>query len=692
MRDNQTFITDPQFTLNGGSYLQTGGAARLLDQNGQVIGQAAVTPADVAAGRVNVPAAQLDDGTYTFTTQVLNAAGQVVASAPVTVTILTDRDGVAPSTELAANGGDINHDGVLDWQQNNVAQLPLTSVNDFNAGRNAPASSFGAVIAGNINPSNPGAPVVLDAGAQLLDIALKSLPATPLPNGLTPVSPLMQFSVTAQTGSQLTDVDPARAGLQTRVVIDLQPGGVAANAYVKFNPVTQTWVNMTNAASLNGGGDGAALLDTNGDGRIDRVVITLTDGGPGDEDGLVNGTIVDPGVLATLPTVVRVVAEDAANRGANPTDSIIVEGQTLRYTVTLSSAGTTALEYSVGIASTLEDADVSAITLSDGVTYNPATGRITVPAGVTSFGISVSTQDDAQIEQTETLTLTIGGVSATGTVMDNDAQAVRTITANQVPEGSNLVYVVALSGSSPVATEYAIGASGSLETSDVAGVLFSNGVTLHPTSGRLVVPAGVSQFTITLPAVVDALVEGTELLAVSLGGLSATGAVFDTTLPPAPPPAPAPVPSPVPAPAPSPASLLPVYGVGQGAGDRWLSGVREDAESRVQGNGGTIKIDFYATTEQSVDTLPLKAWVNTLTGDYFYAPEGTALPYACYEPMAATGLGSVLAVGKGAFDVHMYMNGQGVTQLVGVVQATQMNLAGQGYADLGALFASSAMV
>ncbi|AVR94626.1 hypothetical protein [Pseudoduganella armeniaca] len=45
-------------------------------------------------------------------------------------------------------------------------------------------------------------------------------------------------------------------------------------------------------------GDGATLLDVNGDGRIDRIVLTLTDGAKDDEDGLVNGTIVAPRPLA----------------------------------------------------------------------------------------------------------------------------------------------------------------------------------------------------------------------------------------------------------------------------------------------------------------------------------------------------------------------------------------------------------
>jgi hypothetical protein len=55
------------------------------------------------------------------------------------------------------------------------------------------------------------------------------------------------------------------------------------------------------------------------------------------------------------------------------------------------------------------------------VTYNATTGLITVPAGVTGFAVTLPTVDDALVEITpETVPLTIGGVSATGGILDND--------------------------------------------------------------------------------------------------------------------------------------------------------------------------------------------------------------------------------------------------------------------------------
>jgi len=300
VRDNVTMVVAPEFALNGGSYLSPGGSARLLDSSGQIVGASSVTAADIQSGTVNVPTRQLDDGEYTFQAQILDAAGRVLVTAPVTVTIVTDRDGIMPSVELAANNGDYNQDGTPDWQQNNLAQLPLMSVEDFQAGTNAPAASFGAIIAGSVNSADLRAPVVLDAGAQLLDLSISAVPA-PLPADTFAASAMFNFSVTAQTGSALTDIAPDRPGLQTQVVIDL-PSGITANAYLKYNALTGAWTNFVNAAALDGSQDGAVLLDLVGDGKVHRVVITLTDGGPGDEDGIVNGVIVDPGLLAYLAT------------------------------------------------------------------------------------------------------------------------------------------------------------------------------------------------------------------------------------------------------------------------------------------------------------------------------------------------------------------------------------------------------
>lgn len=300
--DTVTSVREPEFTLKAGGLLVEGGSVRLLSPAGDIVGTTAVTAADIASGAVNVGPGALDDGVYIFTAQILDANGVVTGQAPVSVTIVTDLDGVMPSVELAAYGGDYNKDGILDWQQNSVAHMPLASLADFALGKEAPLSSFGAVIAGSIGTETEA--VHLTSGAQLKNLSLSDLPAA-LPDAFRAASPVFNFTISPTNDvAALPDLDPTRAGLQTRVVIDLGASGVVSNDFVKFDPVTQSWYSFLDDQNLATMDDGATLVDLNSDGRVDRIVLTLTDGARGDEDGLVNGVIVDPGLLAfdvTLP-------------------------------------------------------------------------------------------------------------------------------------------------------------------------------------------------------------------------------------------------------------------------------------------------------------------------------------------------------------------------------------------------------
>ncbi len=296
--DAITSVIKPEFTVSGAGYFTVGGTARLTTTDGIVLSSAGIGVEAMQAGKINLATPALDDGEYTFISQVLDANGKVVAESPVKVTIVTDVDGVAPSIELAANGGDFNRDGIMDWQQHAVAQMPLASLADYALGKNASDAAFGAIIAGTPDAANPGAAVKLTAGAQLLDLSLSAAPAALDPHTLA-ASPMFNFSVKPQEGGeQLADMDPTIAGLQTRVVIELAAGGVQANDFIKWDKVNQRWYSFLDDQRLDTFDNGATLVDANGDGKVDRIVITLTDGGWGDEDGVANGVIVDPGMLA----------------------------------------------------------------------------------------------------------------------------------------------------------------------------------------------------------------------------------------------------------------------------------------------------------------------------------------------------------------------------------------------------------
>ena len=69
-------------------------------------------------------------------------------------------------------------------------------------------------------------------------------------------------------------------------------------AFVKINPTTGKVYDFTYDPIT---GTGAQMLDIDGNGLVDTVKITIIDGGAGDDDGIANGFISDPGILAVAP-------------------------------------------------------------------------------------------------------------------------------------------------------------------------------------------------------------------------------------------------------------------------------------------------------------------------------------------------------------------------------------------------------
>ena len=97
----------------------------------------------------------------------------------------------------------------------------------------------------------------------------------------------------------------------------------------------------------------------------------------------------------------------------------VIEGGTLSFAVTLSGASTGQV-LPFGIAGTAAASRYALpLTFNNGVTISAS--NLNVPAGVTSFIASTITVDDAIVQPTETLVLTIGGITGTGSILDNDS-------------------------------------------------------------------------------------------------------------------------------------------------------------------------------------------------------------------------------------------------------------------------------
>ena len=163
-------------------------------------------------------------------------------------TSTNDGDSVADAVEaLAPNQGDGNGDGLKDYEQANVTSYPATSGNYVTLA--APASTLLTNVQ-TVNPTSYNPP----AGYTL-------------PEGLT------DFKLEHVTTADVT-----------------------------FKIFTASTVGVTGYAKYRNG-QWSLLPQSRVKIFSDRVEITLTDGGIGDDDGVVNGTIVDPGGLVIVRNI-----------------------------------------------------------------------------------------------------------------------------------------------------------------------------------------------------------------------------------------------------------------------------------------------------------------------------------------------------------------------------------------------------
>ncbi|MEJ7138762.1 VCBS domain-containing protein, partial [Amphibiibacter pelophylacis] len=229
---------------------------------------------------------------------------------------------------------------------------------------------------------------------------------------------------------------------------------------------------------------------------------------------------------------------------ASISNAQVTEGQSLVFNVSLSSLPAAAsFDFNVKGVTATSGADFSTnYAFTNGVTYDATAGKITIPAGVTGFTVTVPTVDDQIIEPTETLEVTLGSLKATGTILDNDGtQGVTGVTPGgtdgngaiipaQVVEGNPLAFTVELNKASSTVTTHSISLQGVTATEGLdytKSYAFTNGVTYDATSGKISVPAGVTKFTVLVPTIDDKIIEPTETVKLTVGGKEAVGSILD---------------------------------------------------------------------------------------------------------------------------------------------------------------------
>ncbi|MBF2720909.1 hypothetical protein IP510_13585, partial [Psychrobacter sp. NG254] len=271
-------------------------------------------------------------------------------------------------------------------------------------------------------------------------------------------------------------------------------------------------------------------------------------------------------------------AIDAPVVSISATDAQAIEGvdNTLIFSVTqtnLSNLDTT-VTVSLGGNNTVEAADIASISytnadgvvvtldklsdiqtfLDDGATVNIPAGSLSAPA------ITVTVIDDVVYERSENLILdiaiptssptpaTLGTSTATGVILDEDQRVntnnpnnpddvndeldgdkpTVTVSAASADEGSNLVHTVTLSNPTEVAVSYPFAitdgsaVAGSDYDSATPPVFSVPGIVYDAITGTITIPAGVTSFTVSYPALNDDLDELAETTTLTIGTGSGT--------------------------------------------------------------------------------------------------------------------------------------------------------------------------
>ena len=272
-----------------------------------------------------------------------------------------------------------------------------------------------------------------------------------------------------------------------------------ANGTLRFEPDQATWTIRV------------PVLDDEFLEETEHFTVELSDpAGATLGDGTGTGTITDndEGKLPALSI------GDAAP---------VTEGQTARFTVTLSAAS----EQMVTVAfATVEEG--SAISGSD---YSPASGTVTFSPGTRRQTIEVVTRQDEFVESEETFTVKLSDPTAAtledetgvGTILDDDLveglSELAIADAAPVPEGGTASFVVTLSPASEreVRVSYR-----TLDGTATAGLDYA------ATEGTLRFQPGETTRSITVTTVGDELVEGPERFTVELSN-SVAATIADGT-------------------------------------------------------------------------------------------------------------------------------------------------------------------
>jgi T1SS-143 domain-containing protein len=508
----------------------------------------AVAPGDYTAGSgtltfapgvtsqtVTVPIANdtLDEADETFTVTLSAPTNATLADATGIGTIVDDDAAPAVasvSSPTTAEGTDLVYTVTLTNGSASAVSFPFSL-----GGGSASASDYGAPTFSN-GVTLAGGVLTVPPGVTSFTVTLPTTPDTlDEPNETVPLS----VGGVSGTGT-ITDDDPTPTLSIDDVSVNEASGTATFTVTLSAASGRTVSVNYTTSdGTATAGSDYAAASGTlTFAPGVTSQTITVSISNDTVFEGnetfnvllggfVVNATIADGTGIGTI------IDDDSAPTVASVSAASVTEGGTLVHTITLSNASATATTFPFSLAGTTATAGSDFSTtpsFSNGVTLSG--GVITVPVGVTSFTASYNTVDDALDEFDETTSLTVGGVTAVGTINDNDPTptlSIDDVTVNEAAGTATFTVTLSAASGQTVTVNYATANGTATAGSDYTAA-----------SGTLTFAPGVTTQTVTVSILNDVVTESSETFNVNLSGaVNATiadglgvGTIIDNDAPP----------------------------------------------------------------------------------------------------------------------------------------------------------------
>ncbi|WP_440873485.1 tandem-95 repeat protein [Vibrio diabolicus] len=218
----------------------------------------------------------------------------------------------------------------------------------------------------------------------------------------------------------------------------------------------------------------------------------------------------------------------------------VTEGDNVTFSVVLDEVTSTAVKYQVDMLAQGSSVDKNDVNLSNATYTNGVVflgGYLIVPAGISSFEISIPTIDDLVVESSETIVLEIGGETGMATVLDNDSTELSVVDAGDVIEGTDAIFTVLLSN--PVQEAVVVNLKSTTDDSYTAedvdlGTMVVTYVDTHgqtqtldmAPNGDVTIPLGVAEIKVAVPTKLDNVHEGDEsfgLTVTEIGSVTSNG-------------------------------------------------------------------------------------------------------------------------------------------------------------------------